>query len=361
MKTKYPHIQSVLVLPYLDRKVDAGIYDYTTYPPLERVPRRYAISHRNRWLEDQSDVVIAYVLHSWGGAASTLEYAQKKNKTIRRYLDYLTAEKKFSPATRNNRLAAIRAFVSYASACYLECIALESELSAIKVQKDDPFSKVDYMTENAVTALLNEPDVKTKIGLRDRFLMIFLYDSGARISEALGVRLCDIKLDNSPQVLLFGKGNKVRAVPLMEKTVEHLKQYMYAFHKEESLTSTVTLFYVLHKGKKEPMNDETVRVRLQKYADAARKKCSEVPQKVHPHLWRHTRAMHLYQHGMDLALVSQWLGHANLSTSLVYAYADTEHKRDAIEKAMGGEHSGITDTTLCTVDDDELLKKLYGL
>ena len=102
------------------------------------------------------------------------------------------------------------------------------------------------------------------------------------------------KLDNSPQVLLFGKGNKVRAVPLMEKTVEHLKQYMYAFHKEESLTSTVTLFYVLHKGKKEPMNDETVRVRLQKYADAARKKCSEVPQKVHPHLWRHTRAMHLY-------------------------------------------------------------------
>lgn len=85
MKAKYPHIQSVLVLPYLDRKVDAGIYDYTTYPPLERVPRRYAISHRNRWLVDQSDVVVAYVLHSWGGAASTLEYAHKKNKIIRRY------------------------------------------------------------------------------------------------------------------------------------------------------------------------------------------------------------------------------------------------------------------------------------
>ncbi len=291
--------------------------------------------------------------------AVTFDMFNRKN--VDAFLDYLTAEKKYSPATRNNRLAAIRAFVSYASACYPEYIALESELSAIKVQKDDPFSKVDYMTENAVTALLNEPDAKTKIGLRDRFLMIFLYDSGARISEALGVRLCDVKLDKSPQVLLFGKGSKVRAVPLMEKTVEHLNQYMYAFHKGESLTSTVTLFYVLHKGKKEPINDETVRVRLQKYADTARKKCPEVPQKVHPHLWRHTRAMHLYQHGMDLSLVSQWLGHANLSTSLVYAYADTEHKRDAIEKAMGGEHSGIMDTTLCTVDDDELLKKLYGM
>ena len=217
------------------------------------------------------------------------------------------------------------------------------------------------MSENAVTALINEPDAKTKIGLLDRFLMIFLYDTGARISEALGVRLCDIKLGNSPQVLLFGKGNKVRSVPLMEKTVEHLKQYVAIFHKEESPAAMTTLFYVLHDFKKAPMNDETVRVRLQKYANSAREKCPDVPEKVHPHLWRHTRAMHLYQHGMDLSLVSQWLGHANLSTSLIYAYADTEHKRNAIEKAMGGEHSGIFDTSLCTVDDDELLKKLYGM
>ena len=70
------------------------------------------------------------------------------------------------------------------------------------------------MTENAVMALLNEPNAKTRIGLRDRTLMIFLYDSGARISEALGVRLCDIRLGSSPQVLLFGKGNKVRTVPI---------------------------------------------------------------------------------------------------------------------------------------------------
>lgn len=85
LKAKYPHIQSVLVLPYLDRKVNAENYDYTTYPPLERVPRRYAISHRNRWMVDHADVVVAYVLHSWGGAASTLEYAQRQKKAIRQY------------------------------------------------------------------------------------------------------------------------------------------------------------------------------------------------------------------------------------------------------------------------------------
>lgn len=291
--------------------------------------------------------------------AVTFDMFNRKN--VDAYLDYLSIEKRFSPATRNNRLAAIKAFVSYASACYPEYMSIESELSAIKAQKNDPFSKINYMTENAVTALLNEPCITTPKGLRDRMLMIFLYDSGARISEALGVRLCDLKLDNSPQVTLFGKGNKVRTVPLMENTVEHLQQYISIFHKNESSASTATLFYIMHKEKKEPMNDETARMILQKYAAPAREKCSEVPKKIYPHLWRHTRAMHLYQHGMDLSLVSQWLGHANLSTSLIYAYADTEHKRNAIEKAMNDEHSSITDTSPYIVDDDELLKKLYGM
>ena len=327
------------------------------YLPVQRESSQHTVTDYRTVLSQY----LSFVAEKNGIKLNAVAFDMFNRENVDAYLEYLTGERGLSTATRNNRLAAIRAFVSYASACYPEYMALESELAAIKVQKDDPFSKVDYMTENAVTALLNEPDAKTKIGLRDRFLMIFLYDSGARISEALGVRLRDVKLGNSPQVLLFGKGNKVRTVPLMEKTVEHLQQYITVFHKDEPPTSEATLFYILHKGKKEPMNDETVRVRLQKYADSAREKCSEIPQKVHPHLWRHTRAMHLYQHGMDLSLVSQWLGHTNLSTSLVYAYADTQHKRNAIEKAMGEEHSGIADASLCTVNDDELLKKLYGL
>lgn len=341
-----------------DEKLFKLIRNYLlVYLPVQRESSRHTVIDYRTVLSQY----LSFVAEKNGIRLNAVTFDMFTRENVDAYLDDLTTERGFSTATRNNRLAAIRAFVSYASACYPEYMALESELSTIKVQKDDPFSKVDYMTENAVTALLNEPDAKTKIGLRDRFLMIFLYDSGARISDALGVRLRDVKLGSSPQVLLFGKGNKVRSVPLMEKTVEHLQQYISVFHKDELPTSTATLFYILHGGKKEPMNDETVRVRLQKYADSARERCPEIPQKVHPHLLRHTRAMHLYQHGMDLSLVSQWLGHANLSTSLVYAYADTQHKRDAIEKAMGGEHSGITDASLCTVDDDELLKKLYGL
>lgn len=82
LKKKYPQVKSVLVLPYLDRKMDESQCDWTVYPGLEKVPRRYAITHRNRYMVNDADVVIAYVQHSWGGAAQTLEYAKQKRKRI---------------------------------------------------------------------------------------------------------------------------------------------------------------------------------------------------------------------------------------------------------------------------------------
>ena len=102
---------------------------------------------------------------------------------------------------------------------------------------------------------------------------------------------------------------------------------------------------------------------MRRYGNEAREVCPEIPEIVHPHMFRHSRAMHLYQGGMDLTLVSQWLGHANLQTTLIYAHADTEQKRKAIELA---EHSGSptrekTSTDRYTVSDEEPLKKLYGL
>lgn len=203
-----------------DEKLFKLIRNYLlVYLPVQREASPHTVTDYRTVLSQY----LSFAAEKNGIKLNAVTFDMFSRENVDAYLDHLTAGKKFSPATRNNRLAAIRAFVSYASACCPEYIALESELSAIKAQKDDPFSKVDYMTEDAVTSLVNEPDPKTKIGLRDRFLMIFLYDSGARISEALGVRLCDMKLDNSPQVLLFGKGSKVRTVPLMEKTVEHLR------------------------------------------------------------------------------------------------------------------------------------------
>ena len=304
-----------------------------------------------------------------------LEYVSTKNKisytevtaemiskdTVNGYLDNLTEIKKFAPATRNNRLAAIKAFLNYAAALRPEYISIMSDVSAIKTQKDDPFSKVNYMTEEAVKALLNAPDTTTAIGHRDQFFMIMLYDTGGRIQEIIDIKICDIRLSKTPSVILHGKGEKNRVVPLMEKTVDHLKKYMTVFHPSESYASKEYLFYSNKRNGHCKLCDDTIRVRMNIYANLAREKCPNIPEHVHPHLWRHSRAMHLYQHGMDLTLISQWLGHKNYTTTLVYAYADTEAKRKAIERAMANGEPTESLEENYTVKDEEMIKKLYGL
>lgn len=330
----------------------------TIYLPVQRnvsehtvVDYRTALNQLLEFISNQKHV--SYM-------AVTFEMINKD--TVNAFLDHLTEEKKFSPATKNNRLAAIKAFLSYASGIHPEYISLMGEISTIKVQRDDPFSKVDYMSEQAVETLLRMPDPKTRIGLRDQFFMILLYDTGARIQEIINAKICDLKVSSTSSIQLHGKGNKVRIVPLMESTIRHLRNYMKEFHNGETWESQNFIFYSLHHGVMKKICDDTIRVRMNIYADMARKECRDVPAHVHPHLWRHSRAMHLYQHGMDLTLISQWLGHKQFTTTLVYAHADTEAKRKAIEKAIGS--TSPTETISqepYNADDEETLKKLYGL
>lgn len=87
LKQEYPHIQSVLVKPYPDREMDESECDWTVYPGLENVPRKFAISYRNRYMVDKADYVVAYITHGWGGAAQTLEYAKQKKKSIIYYIN----------------------------------------------------------------------------------------------------------------------------------------------------------------------------------------------------------------------------------------------------------------------------------
>lgn len=280
---------------------------------------------------------------------------------VTEYLHWLSVDRKVSSATCNNRLAVIRAFISYASACKPEYIDLKSRLSQIKGKKNDQFGKVDYMSEAAVKALMEAPDVSTTAGLTDQFMMVMLYDTGARIQEILSLRLCDLKIDKTPTAIIHGKGGKTRIVPLMPETVKHLKKYLSVLHPDEHMHSESYLFFTRHKGQKVQMCDDTARYRIQRYVAAAKENCPDVPDNPHPHMWRHTRAMHLYQHGMDLERISQWLGHSQLETTLIYAHSDTEDKRKAIAAALGDGVTGQLNNAPYTVDDEEILRKLYGL
>lgn len=280
---------------------------------------------------------------------------------VNAYLDWLVSEKGCSSATRNHRLTCIRSFFAYAASRSTEHVVYQAALSKIPKQKADQFAVVEYMSEEAVQTILKQPDTSTRQGIRDQFFMILLYDTAARIQEMLDLKVCDIRQGKTPTATLLGKGSKVRTVPVMPETMEHFRNYLNVYHEGEDRYSTQPLFYVVQHGSRHPMSDDNVRKFLKKYGDLARKICPEVPENIHPHLWRHSRAMHLYQHGMDLTLISQWLGHANLETSLIYAHADTEQKRHAIEKSMGRKVTGGIDIPRYTVSDEETIKRLYGL
>lgn len=322
--------------------------------------QKYASSNTVKAYRTVLNQFFEYVVQEKSIPLSEITFPVLNYDMVNAYLDWLVSEKKCSPATRNHRLTCIRSFFAYAASRSTEYMAYQAALSKIPKQKAGK-TAVEYMSEEAVQTILKQPDTSTRQGIRDQFFMVLLYDIAARVQEMLDLKVCDIRPGKTPTATLLGKGSKVRTVPLMPETMEHFQNYLNVYHEGEGRYSTQPLFYVVQHGTRNSMSDDNVRKFLKKYGDLARKICPEVPENIHPHLWRHSRSMHLYQHGMDLTLLSQWLGHANLKTSLIYAYADTEQKRQAIEKSMGRKVTGGIDIPRFTISDEDTIKRLYGL
>lgn len=322
-----------------------------------------ASEHTLRSYRKALDELLDFVKQKYSITLFEVSFDKINRELLQEFMIYLREEKKCRDSTCNQRFACVKAFLKY-------CAESDSALTKyylcterIAVRKAPENSPVDYLSEKAVRAIIAQPDLETDMGQRDMFFMILLYDTGARVAEMLHARICDIRMDSPATMRLFGKGKKYRQVPLSARTVGHFRKYLKKFHPDEDEYSREYIFYTVHDGEKHKMSDNNVRNFMRRYGCEARKICSEIPENVHPHLFRHSRAMHLYQGGMDLTLVSQWLGHANLQTTLIYAHADTEQKRRAIEQAEspGSPVKKNPSTGRYTVSDEETLKKLYGL
>lgn len=243
----------------------------------------------------------------------------------------MEAEKHWKPSTRNNRLSCIRSFFKYAACTCPGSYIVYADLCTIPLKKGVDNSRiVSHMTKDAVASIIGSIDTSSPKGLRDCFFLTLMYDTAARDGEMLKLKLSDISVRNA-SVYLFGKGAKPRLVPLTKETLEMFEKYRASFHRDNNRESP--MFYTKHKGTKTPMSDDNVARFLKTYAARARKQNPHVPENVHPHMVRHSRAMHLYQGGMPLTVLSEFLGHEDPETTLIYAYADTEMKRQAVEKA----------------------------
>jgi len=232
------------------------------------------------------------------------------------------------PSTINVRISAIRTYLSYATDKDVAVQSIALAVSQIKPLKKTQTEK-ETLTEDALVAVLSTPP-QTKMGLRDRAIMVTLYDSAVRLNELLTIKLGDLNLGGEyPYVFIHGKGNKERTVQLTEKSVGHLREYIRVCHPNS--TCDTYLFSTTIKGNTGKMSSGNVQRLLKQYADIARQSSPDMPPSVHPHMLRRTRATNLYQDGIDLALVAAILGHEKIETSKIYAKPSVTQLRETLE------------------------------
>jgi site-specific recombinase XerD len=240
---------------------------------------RKCSSHTIRSYQKALELLLDYIKTNNNVTLSKVTFEMIDRNSLSAFLNYLETERGCGVTTRNHRLYCIRAFYTYAAESDITVMAHLEEIS--KVDTATVAEKlVEHMSETAVDAVISTPDTLTLKGLRDMFLMLLLFRTGARIQELLDIKLRDITFGTSPSVMLYGKGAKVRAVPLRNNTVEHLKSYINLFHPDESGYSEQFLFYVIRNQSKKRMTEDNARDLIHKYGATARKTCLEVPEKV---------------------------------------------------------------------------------
>lgn len=347
----------------MERIADPVLYqmmsDYLSiYLPHQRNASQHTITAEKTSLSKFMDYLC--MIHKCNYFNITLDMFNCEN--INSFLDDLVQKQGRKPSTRNQRLACIKSFINYLATRKPEFVIKKMELTSIPVMHSHAEEGVKSISEAGIKAILAEPNPLIKTELRDQFMMILLYDSGARASELLNLKISDVMLDGTPKLKLFGKGFKTRIIPLMDETVLHFNNYMRAFHYGKSMKSSDLLFFTVHAGEHRRMSHDNLSRCINKYAATAREKCSDVPDNVHPHMFRHSRAVILYHNGMGLPEISRFLGHANVETTIrFYARLGVEDIRQAMIKANAGITSGDLLNQPYTITDEETLKHLLGL
>ncbi len=282
-----------------------------------------------RSYRDTFKLLIAYCQEIKGIPSERITLNLLSSEWITGFLGWLEGERKCSISTRNQRLAALHSFFRYVQAEEPAGMFHFQKVTAIPIKRVKR-TVVEYLTPEAMKLLLEQPDKHTPRGRRDLTLISVLYDSGARVQELIDMRVCDVTLHVPAVLTLTGKGNKSRRVPLMKNAASLLQSYLMENKLDKPWKNEQPLFTNSQHHK---LTRKGVTYILSKYVESARKTSTLLPHKVNNHMLRHSKAMHLLQAGVNLIYIRDFLGHVDLKTTEIYARADTEMKRKAIENA----------------------------
>ena len=289
------------------------------------VEQRNASAHTIRSYRDTWRLFLRFVADRHHRTVAQLRLNDVTGAEVSAFLQYSERDRRGSIGTRNCRLAALRSFFGFVAG--REPAAAEQCAEVLRIPtKRAPLHAPSYLEPAEVEAILAQPDRSTVEGQRDYALLSFLYNTGARIQEALDLCPKAIRLEAPACVRLYGKGRKERLCPLWPETASLLKSLLQRQPRAEN-----ERLFVNRYG--EPLGASGVRFKLAEYVAAAAKKVPSIASKhVTPHSFRHATAVHLVAAGVDITVIRSWLGHVSLDTTNHYAQANLETKRKALER-----------------------------
>jgi integrase/recombinase XerD len=251
---------------------------------------------------------------------------------VLRFLDWLETERGCSATTRNQRLAVIKSFCRYTAVEQPDHLDQVTQILAIR-QKNTPGPQLGHLTADEVKALLAQPGTASPRAIRDTVLLAVAYDTAARVQELCDLNVADIRTANPITVTIRGKGSKTRYVPVMDPTARLLADYLEHLDPHPGLGAATSPLF--HGPNHSRLTRSGIAKLLTRHVRAVRARdpnwAPGLP--ITSHTLRRTRAMHLIQAGVNLIYIRDLLGHADISTTEIYARADAETKRKAIENA----------------------------
>jgi len=289
------------------------------------VSERGASAHTIASYRDTFELLLHFAEQRTGRTPSALTLADLDAPMVLAFLDHLETQRANSPRTRNLRLTAIRSFMRHASLREPTSLPVAQRVLAISTKRFDR-PVVGFLSREEVEALLDAPDRATWSGHRDAVMLAVFYNTGARVSEVIGLRIADVLLDRASALHLHGKGRKERVVPLWKSTAAQLGAWFR--HIDRSPDAPV---FPNRAGKR--LSRSGVEHRLRLAIGKASKQCpSLLSRRISPHTLRHTTAMHLLQSGVDITVIALWLGHEDTATTHLYVEADLAMKEAALKR-----------------------------
>lgn len=277
---------------------------------------------------DTFKLLLKYLRDAKGLPPEKVKLAAIDAAMIKDFLKWIESERGCGISTRNQRLAAIRSFFRFAQFEFPDKLDNFQKILSLPSKKTIS-TVIPYLTADEMRVLLSQPDISTVSGRRDLAIMCFLYDSGCRVQELIDLHTCDLIFEPVGIAVLHGKGGKTRRVPLEKNTVNLMKQY-FADRKIDRMSN----MSVFTGNRGNQLTREGVTYIISKYIEPARLEMPAIPERITPHIFRHTRAMVLLQAGVSLIYIRDFLGHIDVKTTEIYAKTDTELKRKAIEGTM---------------------------